>query len=132
VQRERAYAVALVVHPNGETRATIVQSLREAGFQVVGVDGFDAAKRLLVLDPVDVLVTEARLGDFHGLHLVLLARHLNPAVFAAVVAAEEDVVLQRDVEGAGATLFVGDRAESVVAHISQHVTFTRAPGDLLP
>ena len=84
MQRDGVYPVALIVHPDGGARATIRRSLRSAGFQAVAVDTFDAARHMLELEPVDVLVTEARLGDFHGLHLVLLARSSNPAVFAAV------------------------------------------------
>jgi DNA-binding response OmpR family regulator len=127
---ERAYPVALIVHPDAEARASIVRNLRDAGFQAVGADSFDVAKHLIGLEPVDVLVTEARLGDFHGLHLVLLARYVNPTVFAAVLASTHDEVLQRDVEGAGATLFVGDRADSIVACIaSRRTTLPRAAGD---
>jgi DNA-binding NtrC family response regulator len=130
VESEKVYPVALIVHPGAAARAAIVQSLRDAGFQAVGVDGFAAAKRLLALDRVDVLITEARLGDFHGLHLVMLARSANPAVFAAVLTSEEDAVLQRDIERAGATLFVGSGAESIVAMISRRTTLRPRPGDI--
>jgi DNA-binding response OmpR family regulator len=122
--------VALIVHPDGEARATIRRSLRHAGFQAVAVDTFDAARHMLGLEPVDVLVTEARLGDFHGLHLVLLARCTNPAVFAAVLTREQDHVLERDVERAGGVLFVGDRTDAIVAHI-ERMSLPRAAGDSL-
>jgi len=125
------YAVALIVHPHAETRASIVRNLRDAGFQAFGVAGFEAAKHMLGLEPIDVLVTEARLGDFHGLHLVLLARTANPAIFAAVITATPDAVLERDVAEAGATLFVGDTTESVVARISRRMAFPGTPGSLL-
>ncbi|HJZ76641.1 MAG TPA: hypothetical protein VKE51_33125 [Vicinamibacterales bacterium] len=128
---EKMYPVALIVHPNADARALIVRALRDAGFQTVGVDGFEAAKHLLGLEPIDVLVTEARLGDFHGLHLVLLARAANPRVFAAVTADTSDAVLERDVEQAGATLFVGRSAETVVADISRRMTASGASGTLL-
>ena len=116
MQREGVYPVALIVHPDGGARAAIRGRLRSAGFQAVAVDTFDAARHMLELEPVDVLVTEARLGDFHGLHLVLLARSSNPAVFAAVLTPERDDMLERDVERAGGVLFVGDIA-AIVAHI---------------
>jgi DNA-binding response OmpR family regulator len=124
VQPERVYPVALIVHPDAAARATIVKSLRDAGFQAIGVAGFEAAKHLLGLEPIDVLVTDARLGDFHGLHLVLLARAANPAVFAAVLTSGKDAVLERDVKGAGATLFVGDWTESLVADISRRIALS--------
>jgi DNA-binding response OmpR family regulator len=111
--------VALIVHPDGDARVAIRQCLRNAGFQAVAVDSFDAARHMLGLEPVDVLVTEARLGDFHGLHLVLLARSGNPAVFAAVLTAESDEVLERDVERAGGVLFVGDHVDAIVGHIER-------------
>src|SRR4029077_568817 len=95
------------------------------------VAGFEAARHLLGLEPIDVLVTEARLGDFHGLHLVLLARTANPAVFAAVLSSDRDPVLERDVERAGATLFVGDVTESVAIAISRRMMLPGAPGALL-
>jgi DNA-binding response OmpR family regulator len=131
VQAEKAYLVALVVYPNAASRATIVRNLRDAGFQAVGVAAFEAARHLLGLEPIDVLITEARLGDFHGLHLVLLARTVNPAVFAAVITANPDAVLQRDVEAAGATLFVGDTTEAVIASISRRISLSGASGTLL-
>jgi DNA-binding response OmpR family regulator len=115
------YPVALVVHPNAHIRHVIVRGLRGAGFQVAGVDTFETAKHLLGLEPAAVLVTEARLGEHHGLHLVLLARSANPSVFAAVLAAEPDDVLQREVEGAGAVLFVGEQSESIALLISRRV-----------
>jgi DNA-binding response OmpR family regulator len=131
VQAEKGYLVALVVHPNAASRATIVRNLRDAGFQAVGVAAFEAARHLLGLEPIDVLITEARLGDFHGLHLVLLARTVNPAVFAAVITANPDAVLQRDVEAAGATLFVGDATDAVIASISRRISLSGASGTLL-
>jgi DNA-binding response OmpR family regulator len=131
VQRERVYPVALVVHPDAGTRATIVRSMRDAGFQAVGVPGFEPAKHLIGPDPIDVLVTEARLGDFHGLHLVLLARSANPAVFAAVLTLDRDTVLERDVASAGAALFVGNDTSSLVAEISRRMIVSGAPGGLL-
>lgn len=127
MQRERMYPVALIVHPDGEARATLRRSLRDAGFQAVAVDTFDAARHMLGLEPVDVLVTEARLGDFHGLHLVLLARGSNAAVFAAVLTGEQDDVLERDVESAGGVLFVGDDADAILAHIAR-MSLPRAAG----
>ena len=119
MQREGMYPVALIVHPDGGARAAMRRSLRSAGFQAVAVDTFDAARHMLELEPVDVLVTEARLGDFHGLHLVLLARCANPAVFAAVLTSERDDVLERDVARAGGVLLVGDHVETIVAHIER-------------
>ena len=119
MQREGMYPVALIVHPDGVARAGMRRSLRSAGFQAVAVDTFDAARHMLELEPVDVLVTEARLGDFHGLHLVLLARSGNPAVFAAVLTSERDDVLERDVARAGGVLLVGDHVETIVAHIER-------------
>ncbi|HKB11691.1 MAG TPA: hypothetical protein VKD69_13605 [Vicinamibacterales bacterium] len=116
--------MALIVHPNADTRAAIVRSLRDAGFQAVGVASFEAARHLLGLEPINVLVTQARLGDFHGLHLVMLARSLNPAVFAAVLSAEQDAVLARDVEAAGAALFIADSTESVAADIGRRMVLS--------
>ena len=131
MQSDRVYAVALIVHPHAETRAAIVRSLRDAGFQAFGVGGFEAAKHMLGVEPINVLVTEARLGDFHGLHLVLLARTANPVIFAAVITATPDAVLERDVADAGATLFVGDTTDSVVASICRRMTLPGTPGSFV-
>ena len=122
--------MALIVHPSSGARATIRRSLRNAGFQAVAVDTFEAARHMLTLEPIDVLVTEARLGDFHGLHLVLLARTANPAVFAAVLTPERDEVLERDVERAGAALFVGDNPDAIIAYI-ERMSLPRAAGDIV-
>ena len=131
MQPEKLYPVALVVHPNTEARALVVRALRDAGFQAVGVAGFEAAKHILGLEPIDVLVTDARLGDFHGLHLVLLARTTSPRVFAVVVSSHHDALLERDVEHAGGTLLVAESAESIVAGLSRRIASPGASGPFL-
>ena len=122
MQPEKLYPVALVVHPNADARALVVRALRDAGFQAVGVAGFEAAKHLLALEPIGVLVTDARLDDFHGLHLVLLARTTSPRAFAVVVTSHHDALLERDVEQAGGTLLVAESPESIVAALSRRIT----------
>ena len=66
------------------------------------VSHFAAARSLLEQTPVDLLVTNLRLGAFNGLHLVYLARLVARGTRAVVYTEWLDTGLGRDVQRAGA------------------------------
>src|SRR5581483_3376941 len=63
---------------------------------------FEAAKRRLASAPFDFLVTNIRLAEFNGLHLVYLSAAASPPLRAIVYTSERDPWLAREVQRAGA------------------------------
>jgi DNA-binding response OmpR family regulator len=115
------HGVALVVHPNDRVVNGLADCLREAGHAVSAATTFEEARRLLARNRADIVVANARLGAFHGLHLVFLARSANPGVIAFVLNHEEDRVLDREIRAAGALLCVGVDAEALVADVGRRL-----------
>jgi DNA-binding NarL/FixJ family response regulator len=66
------------------------------------VSHFAAARSVLQQRPVDILVTNLRLGAFNGLHLVYLARLMARRTRAVVYTDWLDTGFGRDVQRAGA------------------------------
>ena len=66
------------------------------------VSHFAAARSVLQQSPVNILVTNLRLGAFNGLHLVYLAQFLARGARAVVYTDWLDTGLGRDVQRAGA------------------------------
>lgn len=81
--------------------------LTAGGNAQVDVAGdFSSALQALTNRVPDVLITEARLGEYHGLHLVLRLRAIDPTAVAIVLTSFPDPVLQRDADGLGAVYMV--------------------------
>ena len=89
----------LVVAPDATLAQTLMEWLRDACDRLVLVDAFASAKAQLNAGP-DLLITEARLGDYNGLHLALRAR---AAGIPSIVLGEPDRVSEREASNLGAT-----------------------------
>jgi len=95
-------ATALVVEPSVAERHFVVSSLSELGFRVTVSDNFRDAKAHLVAAPT-LLVTELRLGEYNGLHLVFRAKSLRSDMAAIIRTQIADPLLQLEAERMGAT-----------------------------
>ena len=93
---------ALVVDSNPDDRVNTVLLLEAAGYGVMSAGNFDEAKQLLARQPVDLLVTDLRLGSYNGLHLVLRTRSDHPGMAALVTSRFPDPVLQAEAARQGA------------------------------
>jgi len=102
---------ALVVEPSAPDAIWIALVLSGLGFRVTASDTFQHARAQLTT-PVALLVTELRLGEYNGLHLVLRGKSLHPQLAAIVTSPIDDPVLYEESERLGAT-FV---RKSVGAH----------------
>ena len=89
----------LVVAPDATLAQTLMEWLRDACDRLVLVDAFASAKAQLNAGP-DLLITEARLGDYNGLHLALRAR---AAGIPSIVLGKPDRVSEREASKLGAT-----------------------------
>jgi two-component system response regulator PilR (NtrC family) len=100
-------AAILVV--DGKTRelASLVESLRNAGYGAVGADTFETARRMLHTQWYDLLITDLRLAAYNGLHLVFHSRVLNPAATAIVLSPIPDVSIEGETRRLGAHFVAG-------------------------
>jgi DNA-binding NtrC family response regulator len=116
----------LVVEPDEAALTNTVWEVRQAGHHVIGVSSFDEARRQLSLNPVDVLVSQARLGMFNGLHLAHMARSHNPRACALILNEELDATLERDVTALGGMLVPGRISSDALASL---VTLVKGASD---
>jgi DNA-binding response OmpR family regulator len=100
-------AAILVVDGNTTELASLVESLRNAGYGAVGADTFETARGLLHTQWYDLLITDLRLAAYNGLHLVLHSRVLNPAATAIVLSPIPDVSIESETRRFGAHFVAG-------------------------
>ena len=95
-------ANALVVEPSVAETLVLVSSLSDLGFQVTVSDNFRDARARLMSAPA-LLVTELRLGEYNGLHLVFRAKSIRSNIAAIIRTQIADPLLQLEAERMGAT-----------------------------
>ena len=86
----------VVVDLNAPNRTKTVTLLEEAGYRVRSARNFDEAKTLLAAERPDILITDLRLGQYNGLHLVLRTRSDFPEMAALVTSRVADPVLEAE------------------------------------
>jgi two-component system, response regulator RegA len=95
-------ATALVVEPSVPETLFLISSLSDLGFQVSVTDNFIDARTGLMSAPA-LLVTELRLGEYNGLHLVFRAKSIRSDMAAIIRTQIADPLLQLEAERMGAT-----------------------------
>jgi DNA-binding NtrC family response regulator len=91
----------LLVEPNARVAAT----LREVGRPLGTIDhhaAFETARASLLTTPFDFVITNLRLSEFNGLHLVHLVSSHLPTAKCIVYTDRRDPRLAREVQRAGA------------------------------
>jgi CheY-like chemotaxis protein len=88
-----AYRV-LVLDDDERALGGMVETLREAGYQVDGVHTYEAAKRLLASNSYDLLITDVRLRGFNGLHLVMQCRIDHPEMGVIIMSEHEEPMIE--------------------------------------
>jgi DNA-binding NtrC family response regulator len=96
-------ASALVVERTVADALSIASVLTASRFHVTVAETFMKAKTRLSAQPPSVLLTEIRLAEYNGLHLVLRGKSIRPDMAALVLSTVADSVLQADAEAMGAT-----------------------------
>jgi DNA-binding response OmpR family regulator len=96
----------LVVDENTAARTEVMELLSRARYQVAGASNFMEAKTALSTLVPDLLITELRLGDFNGLHLVVRARSSQSAIATIVLTRFPDPVLEAEAKRLGAAYLV--------------------------
>ena len=83
----------LVLEDDEHALSGIVELIRGAGHHVTGVATYDAAKRLLIASPFDLLVTDVRVRAFNGLHLVMQTRADHPDTAVIIITGYDDPLI---------------------------------------
>ena len=96
----------LVVDDDPALLDAIERSFVTAGETVVASGTFQEARRNLMTQSFDVLLTDVRLGAYNGLQLAVLARDLAPDIQVIVFSGFDDPVLRADATRMGATYLV--------------------------
>jgi DNA-binding NtrC family response regulator len=99
-------ASVLVVEPETATREALLGWLLDAGYRVQGARSFQAGRRILAATTPDLLIADLRLGAYNGLHLVISARAVNPALHAIVMTGADDTGLQAEARAVSAGYLV--------------------------
>jgi two-component system response regulator RegA len=99
-------APVLLVDDNPAVLDGLTELLRLAGLFVASCRTFAEAKAFALTNKVRALVTDVRLGDHNGLHLVQIVRTAQPGARLVAFSGHDDPVLKRDAEALGATFLL--------------------------
>jgi DNA-binding NtrC family response regulator len=93
----------LVVEPAADHRGFLESVLRSPRVDVITAEMFHEGRSLVERRSPDLLITELRLGEYNGLHLVMRAQAQHPAMGAIIMSDWLDPVLQGEAERLHAT-----------------------------
>jgi DNA-binding response OmpR family regulator len=96
----------LIVDSNPAALSDTASAFRDAGYHVTTTASFESAKWRLRTVPPDLLVTDVRLGDYNGIHLVIRGRTDDAGLQAIVTDTTRDRVLEADATTQGAIYLV--------------------------
>ena len=102
----------LLVAPRIQDILFAVRPLSNSRFDLTVAETFSQARAILNVRPPGLLITEIRLGEFNGLHLVLRGRGARPDMAAIVTSTSADNVLQSEAEQLGATFVLMPTSEA--------------------
>jgi len=84
----------LVLDDDEHALEGFVELLRDADYHVTGSSTFEGAKRLLSIEPFDLLVTDVRLRGFNGLHLVMQVRSEHPDTEVIIISGYDEPLIE--------------------------------------
>ena len=121
----------LIVQPALTDVWFAVSTLADSGFQITVAQDFVEAKPLIDrLRPL-ALITDIRLGEYNGLHLVLRGKAVRTNMAAIVISSVADAVLQAEAERMQATFVQKPTSkQEFLAAVCR--TLFRTPGDIAP
>ena len=121
-----ALTILVVDHDRDELAAT-KKVLTGTGYSVKDASTFEEGRRLMAVEPPDVLIADVRLGAFNGLHLLVISRHDRPEMAAIITHAYSDPVLEAEANHHGAAYLVKSIRLSVLLSTISEVLLRRAP-----
>jgi DNA-binding NtrC family response regulator len=121
---------ALVVEPLVPNLLSILSILTVLGFDSTVAETFKDARKALAAARPSLLITDIRLQDYNGLHLVLRGRGQWQGLPSVVTAQTGDEVLSREAERLGATFVtMPATTEELAAAICRTVFSARGEND---
>jgi DNA-binding response OmpR family regulator len=84
----------LVLDDDEHALEGFVELLRDADYHVTGASTFEGAKRLLSIEPFDLLITDVRLRGFNGLHLVMQVRSEHPETEVIIISGYDEPLIE--------------------------------------
>jgi DNA-binding response OmpR family regulator len=122
---------ALIVIPGADERRSALTTLSSVGFQVTAVTTFAEGRAWMLANHPAVLVTDVRLAEYNGLHLVIRGRAAFPDLASIVMLDREDAGLRSETERLDATFAVKPLNPSeLLACVGR--TLRRGPSDRTP
>jgi DNA-binding NtrC family response regulator len=115
----------LVVGPDPSLRNRLVAVAARTA-RVEACPTFKAARVRLETTPYDLIVTDARLSEYNGLHLVYLAKFAHGAARAIVYDREGDLGIAADVHRAGAFF---EAVPRLIVTLPSYIAATLPPAD---
>lgn len=99
---------ALVVATQAQRLKARTRLARRAGFEVVACRSYRDARQSLDSRLPDALLTDLRLEEYNGLHLVLMAQAASPHTASFVFSDYDDIGMKPVVECCGARYLLKD------------------------
>jgi len=127
----QGHLTAVVVEPTLADTWFAVSGLADRGFHITVAENFLEGRTLIDKHPPSLLITELRLQEYNGLHLVLRGKAARPDMAALVLSATADPVLQSEAERMHAT-FVLKPTNSQEFLAAVHRTLFRPSDDATP
>jgi DNA-binding response OmpR family regulator len=112
-------AQVLVVATTTELIGKIADALTGAGHAVTIERDFRRGAGALDRQRPALLISEVRLGEFNGLHLMIRARLEHPAMRAILLDRSPDAVLEADAHRHGAVYLVNPETAVLLEHVSR-------------
>jgi two-component system, response regulator RegA len=92
----------LVVDDSPPTLAGMCELLERAGYEVVPAGSFEQGRLLAAEIRPDMLLIDVRLGEYNGLHLLVMEKLKNPDVSVIMMSGYDDPVLRAEAKRYGA------------------------------
>lgn len=115
----------LLAEPDAALSRSLVAACGDLA-QATACRDFQSARAHLMNAPPDFLITNLRLADYNGLHLVLLASAANRATRCIVHTDRPDLYLVREAQRSGAFF---ERAERLAHAIGSYLRAQLPPSD---
>lgn len=88
--------LAMFVGPDSDDCLAIMEALQSLGFKFIRTESFHEAKQVILKQPLELLISNVRLGAFNGLHLVLHGKYKHPEMTAIMIADVADSGLEAE------------------------------------
>ena len=127
----QTHLTAIVVEPALADTWFAVSGLADRGFHITVAESFLEARTLIDKHPPSLLITDLRLQEYNGLHLVLRGKAARPDMAAVVLSTTSDIVLEAEAARMRATFLLKPTSKREFL-AAVYRTLFRSPDDAVP